>query len=112
MRGPDVPISIDAAGLAELIPGSRAIDQARGGTKEVLAEEQPTIAFANVSVVAMWDIDATKRLPPDNSGVKRPGTGEIRAAHFDDLLGRTAKGPIAKDTQLKWSDVSGWASRH
>ena len=105
--GADVPISIDPAELADLIHGSRAIHAALGGSKEILAEEQPTIDFAYACVVSIRDIAAGEVLTMDNVWVKRPGTGQIKAVRFDDVLGRTAAGPIAAGSQLRWSDVEG-----
>jgi sialic acid synthase SpsE len=103
--GPDVPISLDPPELRDLIEGSLAIHQALGGTKEILPEEQPTIDFAYACVVSLCDIARGERLNTDNIWVKRPGTGEIRAAHFERLLGRMARRDIPKDVQLKWLDV-------
>lgn len=103
--GPDVPISIDPAELADLVSGSRAIHAAMGGTKDILAEEQPTIDFAYACVVSIAPIKAGEPLTPENIWVKRPGTGEIRAADFDDLLGRAAVRDIAPHQQLRWSDL-------
>lgn len=100
--GPDVPVSMDPAELRQLIEGSRAIFQARGGHKGVLAEEQPTIDFAYACVVATRDIAAGEALTADNVWVKRPGTGEIKAESYDALLGRRALRPIARNQQLKW----------
>lgn len=105
--GPDIPISIDPAELRELIVGSRAIHAAMGGTKDILPEEQPTIDFAYASVVAIGDIRAGDRLGKDNIWVKRPGTGEILAKHFESLVGRVAVRPVARDTQLRWDDIEG-----
>jgi sialic acid synthase SpsE len=103
--GPDVPISLDPRELHDLIDGSRAIHRALGGTKEILPEEQPTIDFAYACVVAIRDIAPGEQLTLDNIWVKRPGTGEIRAAHFEELFGRVARSAIPKDSQLKWSHV-------
>jgi N-acetylneuraminate synthase len=103
--GPDVPISIDPPELADLIAGSRAIHAAMGGTKDILAEEQPTIDFAYACVVSIAPIKAGESLTSDNVWVKRPGTGEIRAADFDGLLGRVVARDIAPDQQLCWSDL-------
>jgi sialic acid synthase SpsE len=103
--GPDVPISLNPQGLHDLIDGARAIHLALGGTKDVLPEEQPTINFAYACVVSTRDIAPGEPLTRDNIWVKRPGTGEIRAAHFEGLLGRVARGAIPGDSQLKWSDV-------
>ena len=103
--GPDVPISIDSAELRDLVAGSRAIHAAMGGTKGILPEEQPTIDFAYASVVAIADIRAGDRLNMGNIWVKRPGTGEILAKHFESLVGRLAVRAIARDTQLHWDDI-------
>ena len=104
--GPDVPISIDPAELADLVRGSKAIWQATGKSKEILAEEQPTIAFAYASVVTIRDVAAGEPLSMDNVWVKRPGTGEIRAADLPKVLGRLAGRALPKNAQLSWKDVA------
>jgi N-acetylneuraminate synthase len=105
--GPDIPISIDPLGLADLVRGSAAIHQASGGGKTILPEEQVTADFAYACVVSIRDIREGEALSRDNVWVKRPGTGQIRAAQFSRVLGRTARRPIRKDAQLQWSDLSG-----
>ena len=104
--GPDVPISIAPSELKQLIEGSRAIHQALGGTKGILPEEQPTIDFAYACVVSIRDIAAGEKLSRENIWVKRPGTGEIKAVHFEGLLGKTVGKDIPTDTQLQWSDLA------
>jgi len=103
--GPDVPISIDPRELRELIEGSRAIHAALGGGKGILAEEKPTIDFAYACVVSIREIPAGAALTMENVWVKRPGTGEIKAVHFDSLLGRKTKRAIPVNVQLRWDDV-------
>lgn len=103
--GPDVPISIDPAGLRDLLTGTRAVFEALGGSKTILDEEAVTISFAYACVVATRDILAGERLSMDNIWVKRPGTGTIKAAEFESLLGRTAARSIPKDTQLAYADI-------
>jgi sialic acid synthase SpsE len=100
--GPDIPISMDPAELADLIAGSRAVHASLGTRKAILPEEQPTIDFAYASVVAIRDIEAGESLTPGNIWVKRPGTGEIRARDWPALLGGRARARIAKDQQLRW----------
>jgi N-acetylneuraminate synthase len=104
--GPDVPISIDPAELKELIQGSRAIHAALGGSKTILPDEKPTIDFAYACVVSIRDIEPGEKLSPDNIWIKRPGTGEIKALHYEDILGRTVRSRIPKDEQLKWVDIA------
>jgi N-acetylneuraminate synthase len=103
--GPDVPISIDPGELKELVKGAKAVHRALGGSKEILSEEQPTIDFAYSCVVSTRDIPAGEELTRANIWVKRPGTGEIKALHFESLLGRSVAKTIPKDAQLRWSDL-------
>ncbi len=105
--GPDIPISMDPNELSELIKGSTAIYQALGGTKSILYEEKPTIDFAYACIVAIRDIAPGEQLTVDNIWVKRPGTGEIKAISFDELLGKTAKQSIKKNEQIKWKQIDG-----
>lgn len=103
--GPDVPISIDPVELKDLIVGSRAVFSALGGQKNILPEEKSTIDFAYACVVAISDIKAGDRLTTKNIWVKRPGTGQIKAEHFQKILGKRAKLDIKKDEQLTWKSV-------
>jgi N-acetylneuraminate synthase len=105
--GPDVPISITPDELRQLVEGSRAVFQALGGAKDVLPEEQPTIDFAYASVVTTHRVVAGERFTRDNLWVKRPGTGEILAARYEEVLGRLATRDLAADALLAWSDVGG-----
>jgi N-acetylneuraminate synthase len=102
--GPDVPISIDPTELKELVQGSRAIHAALGGSKTILPDEKPTIDFAYACVVSISDIKPGEKLSAENIWVKRPGTGEIKAVHFENLLGKTVKRLISKNAQLHWDD--------
>ena len=103
--GPDIPISMSPGDLQQLIEGSRAIHEALGGGKDVLPGEAPTIRFAWASVVAIRDIAAGETLTCENTWVKRPGTGEIRAEDFPGVLSRRAVRDIRKDEQLQWASV-------
>jgi sialic acid synthase SpsE len=103
--GPDVPISIDPEELRDLIAGSKAIHAALGGQKAVLAEEQPTMAFAYACVVAVETIQEGESLTRQNVWVKRPGTGEIKAADYEAVLGWITVRTIQKNEQLKWTDL-------
>jgi len=106
--GPDISLSLDPAELHELIKGTEAIHAALGGCKTILAEEQPTIDFAYACVVSIKDIEEGECFTKENIWVKRPGTGEIKACEYDNILGKKVKGSIQKDTQIKVSDVEGF----
>lgn len=104
--GPDIVCSMDPAALKDLIEGSRVIWSARGGEKTAVVAEEPTIAFAFASVVAICDIAVGEVLSEHNIWVKRPGTGDFSAADYESLLGRKAATYIRAGFQLKSVDVS------
>ncbi len=103
--GPDVSISMDPEELKELIDGSRIIQQALGGTKNILKEEKPTIDFAYACVVSTQKIKKGGKLTLNNIWVKRPGTGQIKAIDYKKLIGKKALRDIPINAQLKWSDL-------
>jgi len=103
--GPDVPISMDPRELKELVEGSRAIHDALGGSKTILPEEQPTIDFAYACVVTTRDIAKGETTSADNLWVKRPGTGEIKAVHYEQVLGRQTMRALPPNAQLRWDDL-------
>jgi N-acetylneuraminate synthase len=103
--GPDIVCSMDPKAMTELINGSKILKQERGGDKTFVKEEQPTIDFAYASVVSIANIKKGEALTKDNIWVKRPGTGEILAEHYNSLLGKIVTAEIPTDTQIRWSDV-------
>ena len=103
--GPDIVCSMDENDCKELIEGSNLIWQMRGGTKEPAKEEQVTIDFAFATVVSIKPIKEGETFTKENVWVKRPGTGEILAKDFNDILGKTSTKNIEIDTHLNWSDI-------
>jgi len=103
--GPDIPVSSTPAEFAELVRGSRLIHAALGGSKQILADEQPTIDFAYACVVTIRPVPAGAPLTADNVWVKRPGTGEIKARDYESVLGRTAVRDLPVNAQLRWADL-------
>lgn len=104
--GPDIVCSMDEKTASELIISSNEIWQMRGGTKEPATEEQVTIDFAFATVCAIADIKKGEIFNKENIWVKRPGTGEILAEHYDEIIGRIALKDIENDQQLSWHEVS------
>lgn len=103
--GPDVPISIDPRELKELISGTKAIFEALGGKKQILKAEKPTIDFAYACVVSIAPIRKGDKFTEKNIWVKRPGTGQIKAVDFNNVLGKRAMRDVSADIQLKRADV-------
>ncbi|WP_086277078.1 N-acetylneuraminate synthase [Campylobacter vicugnae] len=103
--GPDIVNSMDPTALKELIMGSKEISLMRGGKKEAAKEEQVTIDFAFATVVSIKDIKKGDIFTKDNLWVKRPGTGEILAQSYNEILGKEATRDIPFDTHLSWKDI-------
>ena len=76
-----------------------------GGEKKAAKEEQVTIDFAFASVVTIKPIIKGEAFSKENLWVKRPGTGEIPAVRFEELLGREAAVDIDNDVQIRWDMV-------
>ncbi len=104
-EGPDISCSMDEQACADLITGSREIFECLGGSKGAVDEEQVTIDFAFSTVVTTREIKAGEVFSEENIWVKRPGTGEILAEEYSEIIGRKAKIKLATDEHLAWSDV-------
>tara|TARA_A100001015_G_scaffold314361_1_gene423655 strand:- start:5 stop:1042 length:1038 start_codon:yes stop_codon:yes gene_type:complete len=99
-EGPDIVCSMDAKTATELLEGVEILFQERGGVKEATLEEKPTINFAFASVVSIANIKKGDLFNKDNIWVKRPGTGEILADEYEDLIGKKANQDISSDQQI------------
>lgn len=98
--GNDIICSMDGKDLQNLIIASNEIFLMRGGKKTALSEEQVTIDFAFATVVSIKNIKKGDCFTPENIWVKRPGTGEILAERYNDLLGKVATEDIPVDTHI------------
>lgn len=103
--GPDVICSMNENDLKELLTSARNIRKMFGGEKEAAKEEQVTIEFAFATVVTIKNIKSGEIFTKDNLWVKRPGTGEILAEEYKNILGKTAACDIESDTQLSWKMI-------
>lgn len=104
--GPDVPCSMDETMLKDLLLAAEEIPQMLGGEKKALAEEQVTIDFAFATVVTIAPVKEGELFTRENLWVKRPGTGEILAEEYEQILGKRALHNIPADTQLRRGDVA------
>jgi N-acetylneuraminate synthase len=103
--GPDIACSMDPAALRELIQGAETLFACRGGEKEPVDAEVPTIAFAFASVVAIRDIAPGELLSEENIWLKRPGGGDFNVMDYERLLGRRALAAIKPGCQIKRAQV-------
>ena len=104
--GPDIINSMDPEALKELIDGSIELAKMRGGKKEAAKEEQVTMDFAFATVVTIRQIKKGERLTKENIWVKRPGTGEIKADSYNDILGKVVNKDIKIDEHISWNDLN------
>lgn len=102
--GPDIICSMDEEACKNLIKDSAEIALMRGGEKLPAQEEKVTIDFAFATVCSIAPIKKGETLTAKNIWVKRPGTGEILAEHFNEVLGKKAKRKIDRDEHLKFQD--------
>ena len=102
--GPDIVCSMDTQAAKELLEGVQILFDERGGTKGAVDEEKATIDFAFATTVSIKDIKKGDTLSKENIWVKRPGTGEIKAEFYKELLGKKAIQDIPNDSHLKWAD--------
>lgn len=105
-EGPDIPISIDPKELADLVAGCKNVWLAQGGEKTLLNDEKITCNFAFASVVTISPIKKGEKFTLDNIWVKRPGTGEIHAKYFNDVLGCTSSADIPINCFVKRCYIS------
>ncbi len=104
-KGPDIAISINSKELADLVEGASAVHASLGGSKGILEEEQDVIDFAYACVVTIKSVKQGEEFTEENIWVKRPGTGEIKAKDYKNLLGKTATKDLDTDVQVYWTDV-------
>ncbi|QNK78756.1 N-acetylneuraminate synthase family protein [Winogradskyella sp. PAMC22761] len=102
--GPDIVCSMDEQACKNLIVNSAEMALMRGGTKAPAKEEQVTIDFAFATVCTIAPIKKGEEFTKKNIWVKRPGTGEILAEHFNSILGKSATRTIMCDVLLKNTD--------
>ena len=103
--GPDISCSMDIVQARDLLKGSKIIFKERGGSKNLIEEEKITSDFAYATVVTIKDIKKGEIFNKENLWVKRPGTGQIRADKYKDLLGKKSISDLKIHTHVKFSDV-------
>jgi N-acetylneuraminate synthase len=97
---------MDVDACRQLIEGSRTLHLELGGTKGPAAEEQVTMDFAFATVVTIAPVRQGDRYSAENVWVKRPGTGELLAERYDEVLGKRAVRDLPADTHLRLTDVA------
>ena len=104
-QGPDIVCSMDIDACRQLIEGSRMLHSELGGSKGPTCEEQVTMDFAFATVVTISPVRAGDIYTKNNIWVKRPGTGELLAERYEEVLGKRALHDLDTDTHLALADV-------
>lgn len=100
-QGPDIVCSMDEEGLKSLLQAASEVPLMLGGRKEAAKEEQVTIDFAFATLVTIKDMKKGEIFTKDNLWAKRPGTGKIRAEHYNEILGQKAACDIPCGTHIE-----------
>ena len=101
-KGPDIVCSMDPAELRFLIDRSKEIHIAINNPKERTKEEEAVYKFARGSIVADRNLAKGAVITEKDIWARRPGTGQIPAYEFDQVVGRVLKRDVLKNTQIKW----------
>ena len=59
------------------------------------------------TIVTIQPIAKGESLSKENVWVKRPGTGEIKADSYNEILGKVVNKNIKIDKHLSWADLDG-----
>ncbi len=105
-QGPDISCSMDPDELEHLIKKSKEIACARDRKKFIANMEKDVYEFARSSIVSDQDLKKGDTIDRQNIWARRPGNGEIPAFEFEKVLGKTLKRNVARNTQIKWSDLA------
>lgn len=104
-EGPDISSSMDPSELKIIIDKSKEIFKASKNHKQRTKPEENVFRFARGSIVADRDLPEGKIIDENDIWARRPGTGEIPACEFDNIIGRKLKNPISFNKQIKWKDL-------
>ena len=104
-QGPDISCSMDPDELEHLIKRSKEVAYSRDRKKFIAKVEKDVYKFARSSIVSDKNLKKGDTIDRQNIWARRPGNGEIPAFEFEKVLGKTLKRDIARNTQIKWSDL-------
>lgn len=105
-KGPDILNSMDPAELRFMIDRSKEIWIAAHNPKRRSVPEEAVYRFARGSVVADADLPENHLIREHDIWARRPGSGEIAAYDFDNVVGKRLKRAVARNTQLEWTDLA------
>jgi N,N'-diacetyllegionaminate synthase len=103
--GPDHALSVDPAGLKELVANVHAAFASVGHKEKAPVESRETITAIRRSVTLSKGVSEGQILTRDMLEVKRPGHG-IAPKDIDQVVGRMVKSRFETDHTLTWDDLT------
>ncbi|HJP23079.1 MAG TPA: N-acetylneuraminate synthase family protein [Alphaproteobacteria bacterium] len=101
----DWKVSAGPEDFPALVADIRRLEVLLGhGRKEAAPSEAAGMAWALKSVVAAGDLEAGRKLRPDDLSAKRPGGG-VPANRLREFIGRRLRHGVSADTALSFEDV-------
>lgn len=105
MEGPDHQASVEPAELKQMVEEIRRTEILRGtGIKKPFASEKVMAEMVRRSIITLTDISKGSKFTEDNLTIKRPEKGGLLPKLWDEIIGKTAKRDVRKDTQVKTDD--------
>ena len=91
--------------FSKLIISVRQAEQAMGsGIKTPTISEEKNLLSNRVSIIVMQDISIGTKITPEMIDIRRPGIG-LAPKFFDQIVGKTTKVSIEKETPLSWEMI-------
>jgi N-acetylneuraminate synthase len=104
-EGPDHMLSKDPIETAELVRKIRLLPTLMGdGQKRPAPAELPQLRNNRKSLTVIRSVAAGAKIAAGDIEARRPGTG-IACAHYEEVLGKTAKRALAAGDVLSWDDI-------
>ena len=91
--------------FSQLVKSIRLIESAKGsGEKIPSSSELKNLQKNRVSIIVMKEIEKGTKIEPEMRDIRRPGNG-ISPFYYDQILSKTAKLNISKETPLTWDMI-------
>jgi N,N'-diacetyllegionaminate synthase len=101
--GVEHAMSLEPAQASRFVSELRAIEQAMGSAR-ILFDSSVNESLRRC-VFAKRDLGVGDKVALSDVEFQRPGTAGISAEHFEKVLGRSVKHPIAAGSALRWDDL-------
>ena len=102
--GPDDSFSLEPSDLLELCEKSRTAWESMGNARYKRSKSEIDNKKFRRSIYFINDIKAGEVIKSDDLRIIRPGFG-IKPKHFDEVVGKTLKFDVLKNSPVKWEHI-------